>query len=145
MQHRLKLAALAFLVSSPATSQMTESRQLDAARSIARLLQLSPEGTEIWARQTVKRATSEEYSALTRIEVDIGNELARPSPDKHRLNTLVAQYGSESGSIERERKRKELDDAFRLSSEDRQKIGQFIEKSARESLARKRPVLQPLP
>lgn len=124
---------------------MTESQQLDAARSIARLLQLSPEGTEIWARQAVKRATSEEYSTLTKIEVDIGHELARPSPDKHRLDMLVAQYGSESASIERERKRKELDDAFRLTSEDRQKIGQFIEKSALESLARKRPVLQPLP
>lgn len=145
MQPRFQLAALAFFVSSVATSQMTEPQQLDAARSLATLLQLSPEGTELWARQAVKRATSEEYRSLTRIELDIGRELARPSPDKHRLNMLVAQYGSESASIERERKRKELDDAFRLTSEDRQKIGRFIEKSARESLARRRPVMQPLP
>lgn len=145
MRHRSNIAALALLCGSPALSQMTELQLLDAARNLARLLHLSPAGTELWARQSVQRATREEYQAITKIEAEIGHELARPSPDRHRLDLLVDRYALENAAIERNRKRRELDDAFQLSPADRQKIGQFIERSAQRSLERKRPVLQPLP
>lgn len=145
MQHRTTLAALGLLLSAPALSQMTEPQLLDFSRSIAGLLHLSPAGTELWARQSVKRATSEEYNALTRVEVEIGRELARPSPDRGHLNILVEQYAAESAAVNRNRKRKELDDAFQLTSADRQKVGRFIERSAQRSLGKERPVLQPLP
>lgn len=118
---------------------------LDHARSIAVLLQLSPAGTEVWARQSVKRATNEEYSALTRVEVEIGRELARSSPDRGRLDLLVEQYATESGAVNRRRKRREMADAFQLTPADRQKVGQFIERAAQQSLEKERPVLQPLP
>lgn len=145
MQHRSKLAILALLFSAPALSQMTEPQLLDSARNIARLLQLSPAGTELWARQSVKRATREEYTSITQTEIEIGRELARSSPDRRRLDALVDQYAKGSAAVERDRKLKELDDAFQLTSADRQKVGQFIEQSARQSLEKKRPVLQPLP
>ncbi len=124
---------------------MTEPQLLDAGRNIARLLQLSPAGTELWARQSVKRATREDYDGITRIEIEIGRELAQSSPDRRRLDALVEQYATHSAAIERSRKSSELDDAFQLTAEDRQKIGQFMERSARQSLQKKSPALQVLP
>lgn len=145
MKHRAKLAVLAVLLSAPALSQMTESQLLDVGRNIARLLQLSPAGTELWTRQSVKRATREDYGGITRIEVEIGHELARSSPDRRRLDALVEQYATQSAAIERRKKINELDDAFQLTADDRQKIGRFIERSARQSLQKQSPVLQVLP
>ena len=145
MRHRSKLTALLLLISAPALSQMTETQLLDAARSIARLLQLSPAGTELWAHQSVKRAIGESYRALDYVDLQIGQELAKPSPDRHRLDVLIEQYAAESGAIERRRKRGEIDDAFHLSTMDRQKVGLFISKKYTDSTKKQRPVLAPLP
>jgi len=145
MRHRSKLTALLLLVSAPALSQMTETQLLDAARSIARLLQLSPAGTELWAHQSVKRAIGESYRALNHVDLQIGQELAKSSPDRHRLDVLIEQYAYESAAIERRRKRSEIDDAFHLSAMDRQKIGLFIEKKYTATAKEESPVLAPLP
>lgn len=145
MRHRSKLIALLLLISAPALSQMTETQLLDAARSIARLLQLSPAGTELWARQSVKRANGESYRALDHVDLQIGQELAKLSPDRRRLDVLIDQYAAESFALERRKKRSEIDDAFHLSATDRQKIGLFIEKKYTDSPKGQRPVLAPLP
>jgi hypothetical protein len=126
-------------------AQMSRPQLLDAAKSIAKIMGLSPEGTELWAQQSVERANYDAYSRVTQVEVQIGRELARSSPDRLRLNMLVNQYAARSAALDRQRKRDEINGALRLPVPDRQKVGLFIVQSARQSLGTAKPVLKTLP
>ncbi|WP_179640781.1 hypothetical protein [Sphingomonas guangdongensis] len=138
------LGAATLLLGVPAASQMTQSQQLDAARSISRLLGLSPAGTELWARQSLKRARNDELDKISAVELEIGRELARSTPDRARLDTLVERFVVENAAIERRRKLQELADAFEHTPADRQQIGRFIADAVRDANNRG-AVLQPLP
>lgn len=145
MRHIAKLPLMLLVASVPICAQPTGADLLDSIRGLVKVIGLSPQGTEILARQTLKHARSGHDGAMERIEIAIGEELARPSFDRRRLDALVDQYAAESAASARRHKLQLVEDASLLSPTDRQKFGRFLSRSSQKDAKKEEGVLLSLP
>ena len=145
MRLRVIAAAAAVLVGAPAMSQLGQQQMLDYARGIAKMVGMSPEGTELYARRSLEMSSADQYDRVSAVEIAIGQELARPTTTRDRLAALVEQYAVESAAVARRRKSREMELALELSQADRQTLGRFLEQSTRQSLANSQRIARPRP
>lgn len=130
------------LLATPVIAQGSGPSLLEYGRIAAGLIGLSPEGTELWARKSVEWARTDDFRRLNAVERAIGEELARPSPDRARLMALTNDYVAERSVLARREKQQLIDAAFDLSPADRARLGRFIERASADD---DKPVPRPFP
>jgi hypothetical protein len=107
-------------VAIPVAAQSATDRTLEMARNIASsLMGLSPPGAETYARRVVASSSYDKCNALTRLDMLIGEELAREKPDRERLRNLVEAIAKEEASLARTERQETITTAFVLSDSDR--------------------------
>lgn len=126
-------------------SQLDQQQMLDFARGMAKLVGMSPEGTELYARRSLEMSSADQDDRVSAVEIAIGQELARPTTTRERLADLVERYATEIAARERRRKSREMELALELSQADRQTLGRFLERSTRQSMANSQRITRPLP
>ncbi len=142
--HRMSIrtfaAIAAIIMSLPASSQTRDETTSGIAKMIAKVIGLSPEGIDIWARRAVelKKASTHEYDRVGAADIAIGEELQRVSVDRERLTKLVERSVAEKAAVDRARQNAVIDTALRLSQSDRQIFGRHLVKSNQETLAKAR-------
>ncbi|HZG09430.1 MAG TPA: hypothetical protein VEZ70_10675 [Allosphingosinicella sp.] len=114
-----------------------------AASIAANLYDLSPAGTRILAEAAHK--AGEPARSRERIELAIGEELARDRADLATLDGLVRRYAAEEARFEQRAKTRLLETAFLLEPADRKRLAAFMTRSAAEALAGEKPVLEIVP
>lgn len=145
MRKIAKLSLVLLVASAPIYAQAAGADMLELIRGLVKVIGLSPEGTDMLARQSLKRAGKRDGKAIEHIEIAMGEELARPSLDRRRLAALIDQYAVESAAEARRDKEQLVEDASRLSLSDRQKFGRFLSRSSQAELKKDRGVLLSLP
>ena len=145
--NKRKLALLSLIaVAAPVAAQLTTDQTLEIARTIASsLIGLSPSGAETYARRVVATSSSAKYKALTRLDLQIGEELAREKPDRARLEQLIEAVAIEEASLARTKRQETVTTAFLLSASDRKILGRMIVQSHKDGLADEKPVTRLLP
>jgi hypothetical protein len=142
-----KLALLLLVaIAVPVVAQSTIDRTFEMTRNIASsVIGLSPQGAETYARHVVASRSSEQFKALTGLDMQVGEELAREKPDRKRLHLLVEAIAAEEASLARRERQKTITTAFLLSNSDRRLFGQMIVRTHKAGLADQKPVTRLLP
>lgn len=145
--NKIKFALLSFvLVAVPVAAQQSNDRMLETARQLAAsLIGLSPSGADTYARRVVAFSSPDRLKALTRLDMLIGEELARQKPDRARLAQLTEAVATEEASLARTERQHTIATAFQLSDRDRRAFGQVIARNHKAELASEKPVFSPLP
>ena len=140
----LAIAGIVAVTGTACAVQLAPGQLLEASRAVTRLVGMSPEGTEIWAKLSVARSEKQHYSGFDRIDREIGEQLALDVPDKGKLAALARAYASEKAAFELRERDQLIADAFRLPDADRKTLGRFLVRSRTNSKPAA-PVLAPLP
>jgi hypothetical protein len=115
-----------------------------AAISIAaNLYDLSPGGTRILAEAA--HQAGEPARFREKIELAIGEELARDRPDVAKLDRLANRYAAKEAAFERRAKMSLIETASTLEPADRKRLAAFTTRSAAEALDGDNPVLEIVP
>lgn len=119
---------------------------LASARQLAfSVFDLSPAGADIYARRVVAFSSSDRFKALTRLDMLIGEELARQKPDRSRLARLTEAVAREEATLARTERQHTIATAFQLSEGDRRTLGEVIRRNHKAELASGKPVFSPTP
>ncbi|KHL24606.1 hypothetical protein PK98_11565 [Croceibacterium mercuriale] len=102
------------------------------AVTMATLMGLSPEGQELLTADYLRRTTVDRHARSTQLYRAIGEELSRENPDRAVLSALAEEQAAEAARLDLQDSTQLFDLAFDLSSTDRQKMGQFMVKTAGE-------------
>jgi hypothetical protein len=93
----------------------------------------------------VATSSSAKYKALTRLDLQIGEELAREKPDRARLVQLIETIAAEEASLARTERQETVKTAFLLSASDRRLLARIIVQGHKDGIADEKPVTRLLP
>lgn len=144
---KIKLALLPLLlVGVPVAAQRDNDRLLETARQFAAsMIGLSPTGADTYARRVVEFSSPDRLKALTHLDMQIGEELARQKPNRVRLAQLAEAVAREEASLARAERQHTIATAFQLSDRDRRALGRVIVRNHQAELAGQKPAFSPLP